>query len=219
MKALPETRRMKHPAFLYVAAVLCLLVSGYACNVAPAAVPARSDPAAPAAAWAVKMEAEHLDNLHRVSQRLFRGEQPTAAGFSELRKLGIKTIVNLRAFHTDDDEIQAAGLQDQLVLKRISFKTWHPEMEDIEAFLEIVTEPANDPIYLHCMHGSDRTGTMCAIYRIVVDGWDREAAIDEMVHGGFGFHSMWQNLIDFIRNDLTDADIARWRARVAQKRR
>jgi protein tyrosine/serine phosphatase len=53
--------------------------------------------------------------------------------------------------------------------------------------LAIVTDPARQPVFVHCRRGSDRTGTAVAVYRICVEGWSREAAIDEMVNGGFRF--------------------------------
>ena len=53
-------------------------------------------------------------------------------------------------------------------------------------------------MFVHCQHGSDRTGTMCALYRIAVCGWTKEDALKEMQEGGFGFHGVWQNLLDFI---------------------
>jgi hypothetical protein len=40
---------------------------------------------------------------------------------------------------------------------------------------------------------------MCAIYRIAVQGWSKDEAIEEMTKGGFGFHSIWQNLPNYIR--------------------
>jgi hypothetical protein len=39
---------------------------------------------------------------------------------------------------------------------------------------------------------------MCAIYRIAVEGWNKNEAIDEMTEGGFGFHSIFNNLVDYI---------------------
>jgi len=56
------------------------------------------------------------------------------------------------------------------------------------------------PVFVHCEHGADRTGIACAAYRIVVQGWSKQQAIDEMVNGGYGFHRVWGNLIDFIRD-------------------
>jgi hypothetical protein len=41
---------------------------------------------------------------------------------------------------------------------------------------------------------------MCAIYRIAVEGWTKEEAIEEMTKGDFGFHEIWDNLIKFIKD-------------------
>ena len=66
-------------------------------------------------------------------------------------------------------------------------------------FLKTATDPALTPVFVHCQYGSDRTGMMCAAYRVVVCGWSNDEAIDEMVNGGFGFHRQWQDLVEFIR--------------------
>jgi hypothetical protein len=42
-------------------------------------------------------------------------------------------------------------------------------------------------------------------YRIVIQGWTKEEAIAEMTDGGFGFHSIWSNLVDYLR----ELDVAR----------
>ncbi len=52
---------------------------------------------------------------------------------------------------------------------------------------------------MHCLHGADRTGPMCAIYRMAVEGWSKEEAIKEMKEGNFGYHSVWKNLISYLR--------------------
>lgn len=93
--------------------------------------------------------------------------------------------------HSDRDELADTGL----AYETISFATWHPEDDDIVRFLQIVTDKTRWPVFVHCQHGSDRTGTMCAIYRIAVQGWSKDEAIREMTQGGFGFHEGWQNLI------------------------
>jgi protein tyrosine/serine phosphatase len=77
-------------------------------------------------------------------------------------------------------------------------KAWHPEEEDVVRFLQIVTNPKRSPVIVHCQHGADRTGTMCAIYRVAVQGWSKEEALKEMTQGGFGFHGIWENLIRWI---------------------
>jgi len=145
--------------------------------------------------WAEPVAITHLPNLHRVAPTVWRGAQPTAAGMVELERLGVRTVISLRAFHSDRDELQGTGL----AYERISFKTWHPEDEDVIRFLRIVGNPDRHPVFIHCLHGSDRTGTMCAIYRMAIEDWPREDAIREMVEGDYGYHVIWTNLIRYLR--------------------
>ena len=92
--------------------------------------------------------------------------------------------------------------------------TWKLGDQEVIAFLKAVTNPANQPVFVHCRHGSDRTGTMCAIYRILVQGWNREEAIREMMHGDMGFHAMFENLPEYIRT--ADLEKLRREAGLAQ---
>jgi len=145
--------------------------------------------------WAERIELPGLPNLHKVSDDLYRGAQPTAEGMKELEKLGVKTVVNLRSLHSDSNEIKGTGL----TYEHIVMTTLNVEDKDIVRFLQIVTDPGRTPVFVHCQHGADRTGTMCAIYRIAVQGWSKGEAIEEMTKGGFGFHSIWQSLPDYVR--------------------
>ena len=144
--------------------------------------------------WAQPVIVEGVPNLYRVSASLYRSAQPTAQGIYNLKQMGIKTIVNLRSFHSDRDEIGKIAIG----YEHIYMKAWHPEQEDVTNFLKIVTNPNRSPVLVHCQHGADRTGTMCALYRIIVQDWTKEEAIREMTEGGFGFHSIWKNLPDWI---------------------
>ena len=147
------------------------------------------------AAWAVKMERAGLPNLHRVDAKLYRSAQPTAEGMTNLVVLGVKTVVNLRDNHSDSDEI--GGLP--LAAKRIEIATWNPKAEQVKAFLAIMDDTNAAPVLVHCQHGADRTGTMCALYRVLCQGWKVEDAITEMKDGGYGYHSIWFHLPSFIR--------------------
>ena len=144
--------------------------------------------------WAQPIRMEGVPNLHKVSDNLYRSAQPIAEGMRNLKKMGVKTIVNLRSFHTDRDEIGNTGL----AYEHIYMKAWHPEEEDIVRFLQIVTRPEKSPVLVHCQHGADRTGAMCAVYRIAIQGWTREEAVKEMTEGGFGFHGVWANIAPWI---------------------
>ena len=117
-----------------------------------------------------------VPNFTKVSDTLYRGGQPTDGGYVELRRLGIKTVLSLRAVSGDESEVADQGLE----YAHISCKPYHPEDEDVLEFLQVVTDPARQPVFVHCRHGVDRTGMMIAAYRVVVDGWTRERAILEM---------------------------------------
>ncbi len=140
--------------------------------------------------WAVKIEQPGLPNLHKVNNELYRGAQPTAEGVRSLEKMGVKTIICLRSEHSDQDILRGSGL----ILEQISTNAWDVNEDAIVRFLRVATDKSRQPVFVHCQHGADRTGTMCAAYRVIVDGWTKKEAVNEMTKGGFGFHSIWFNL-------------------------
>jgi protein tyrosine/serine phosphatase len=146
------------------------------------------------ATWATPLEHPGLSNFYEVTTNLYRGAQPTAKGMTELHAMGIKTVLNLRSFHSDHHLVSSGDLK----LARLHMKPWHAEDEDVVAFLKIASDTNNLPLFVHCQRGADRTGMICAMYRIVECGWTKEAAIQEMKEGGFHFNTGWENLVDYI---------------------
>ena len=171
----------------YITVAVCLVLA----NLAIASEPTSCRPEQ----WAQPVYLEGVPNLHKVSDGLYRSAQPTAQGMAHLKRMGIKTVVNLRSFHSDRDEIGDL----ELAYEHIFMKAWHPERKEMVRFLRIVTDPKRTPVLVHCMHGADRTGTMCVLYRVAVQGWTKEEAIREMTEGGFNFHSIFDNLPEWIR--------------------
>lgn len=155
--------------------------------------------------WAEPVALEGVGNLHRVTTFLYRSEQPTNAGMAALERLGVKTVIDLRAFHSDADE--AAGTA--LALVDFDILTWWVTEDHVVAFLRALRR-AEGPVLVHCKHGADRTGLMLAMFRVVEQGWSKEAALAELREGGYGFHRMWANIPRFVRK----ADVARIRRRV-----
>ena len=144
--------------------------------------------------WAQPLILPGCPNLHKVSESLYRGAQPTAEGMKQLKKLGIRTIVNLRSFNSDRDEIGDLDLK----YEHITMKAWHAEDKETVRFLKIVSDKSKTPVFVHCQHGADRTGTMCVIHRVAIQGWSKEDAVKEMKDGGYNFHGVWQNLLRYI---------------------
>jgi protein tyrosine/serine phosphatase len=149
-----------------------------------------AEPASRPATWATKLNRPGLPNLHKIDDGLYRGAQPTAEGLKELKRMGVKTIVNLRAEHSDKEILGSVDL----VLEEIPMSAWNVTEDHVARFLRIATDKDRRPVFVHCQHGADRTGTMCAVYRVVAGGWTKQQAIEEMTKGGFGFHPVWTNL-------------------------
>lgn len=156
--------------------------------------------------WAIQLNRPHLSNFYQVTTNLYRGAQPSAKGMTELKKIGVKTVVNLRSFHSDDDEVAGTEMKQG----RLHMKPWHAEEDDVVRFLKIVIDTNNFPVFVHCQRGADRTGMVCAMYRVVVCGWTKDEAIREMKEGGFGFNPSWKNLVRLIER----ADIEKIRREV-----
>jgi protein tyrosine/serine phosphatase len=146
--------------------------------------------------WATPIEKPGLPNFHQVTEDLYRGAQPSAEGMRELKKMGINTVVNLRSKHSDLDELGDTGLG----YEHIPMTAWRLKEEDVVRFLQIVTDKDRTPVFVHCQRGADRTGVTMAAYRIIVEGWTKEDALEEMKKGGFGFNPILFNLVSFIKN-------------------
>ncbi|MDR2638380.1 MAG: tyrosine-protein phosphatase [Helicobacteraceae bacterium] len=155
--------------------------------------------------WATPVKLEGAPNLHRVTNNIYRSAQPTADGFKNLQELGVKTVINLRQFHSDDEETSGTKLK----AIRVKMEAWDPETKEVIRVLKILSDPEGAPYLVHCQHGADRTGLAIAAYRIVVQGWDKEEAITEMTEGGYGFHPIWTDIPKFLRR--MDAEAIRKR--------
>ena len=121
----------------------------------------------------------------KVSDVLYRGGQPTREGFLELKKLGVRTVINLRSLHSDRELLEGLGFK----YLHVSFKPWHMEDEDMVRFLKVVAEEEHQPVFVHCALGVDR---------MYAEGWAAEEAMAEMEQ--LGSHNVWENLKRYLRN-------------------
>ena len=96
-------------------------------------------------------------------------------------------------------------------LHRVKMKAHSVDEEQLITALRIIKN-RKSPIVIHCHHGSDRTGAVCALYRIIFQNISKEDAIREMTDGGFGFHRIYKNIIRTIEK----ADIERIKREVLQ---
>lgn len=129
--------------------------------------------------------------ITKVSEQLYRGPRPADnKDLVTLRDVGVKTVIDLESgfyeeFHDDDyeeAEVSEYGLYRTGIhcSDVVPPKAWQ-----VALFLRMVTGGLG-PVYVHCLHGMDRTGFMVACYRMQIQGWSYKAARDEMF--SFGFH-------------------------------
>jgi protein tyrosine/serine phosphatase len=150
-----------------------------------------------------------LSNFEMVSPTLYRSGQPTREGYVRLKELGVRTIVNLRSTQPDRKHLETLGLK----YENRGMIAVQPNDEDVIWFLRIAVDPNCVPVLVHCDYGSERAGLMVAMYRVVVEGWDRERAIEEMTAEDRGFLPVFSNLATYIR----EADIESIRSAVSDK--
>jgi len=133
---------------------------------------------------AEKLLVKDFDNLYKINDGLYRSEQPHKNEFIALEKMGIVTILNLREKVKDDKKIKKTN---HLLLKQLPIKTNKMSNADIFEALQIIQQ-SEEPILVHCLHGADRTGVVVAAYRMVMDNWSKQDAIQEFRLEQFGYH-------------------------------
>jgi tyrosine-protein phosphatase SIW14 len=149
--------------------------------------------APPPPAYATPAPELGIPNAARMGEGVYRGAQPDAAGMRTLREKGFRTLVSFRT----GTGAKVEGMEVVEIPIEARIDSDPPTEEQVKRFFEVVLDPARRPVYIHCAFGKDRTGTMAAIYRIEVDGWTPQQAIDEMQH--FGFRGWYRDLEEFVR--------------------
>ena len=149
-----------------------------------------------------QIKIEELPRLSQVNPNLYRGGQPKEGGINRLKQMGIKTVINLR---DSNDELEAEeGEAKALGLKYFNIPLPNfdrPDDKTVSQILALITSADNQPVFVHCKRGSDRTGTIIALYRIDHDGWTSDQAKDEAKKHGMGF---WQyKMKDYIHDYYT----------------
>jgi len=156
-------------------------------------------------------EISGVGNFARISEALWRGAQPTAEGFRNLEKLGVRTVLSFRHDHDDLALLQGTRLK----YLRIPSRAFRPREAQLVTFLKVMEDPANWPVYIHCAQGRDRTGYNAAAYRMVFQGWSAREAIQEM--NAFHFNKIWVGNPGFL--ERMQVEVLRERLKVEPKPR
>lgn len=136
-----------------------------------------------------------VGNSYKICDELYRSAQPESEGFTALYKLGVRSVLNLREYHSDTQKAR----HTPLFLMAYPVAAGELTAADVENCLGLIAR-APKPVLVHCWHGSDRTGTVVAAYRIVFQNWSVEEAEKEFRDERFGYHEFWYgNLLKLLR--------------------
>lgn len=128
----------------------------------------------------------------RVEEGIYRG--PRLNNLSGLQTFKIRTILNLE---DDAAAVRKEGeTAKQLGISMINIpmsEIFRPKATDLLRAVKIIEDKESHPVYVHCLHGRDRTGFVIAAYKMMLDGWPMEKAYQEAVDSG---HNTW--FYDFI---------------------
>jgi tyrosine-protein phosphatase SIW14 len=170
----------------------CFLLSFPLLAQAPSQTPAPTAASPfPNPAHGEKIRIRGIPNAGRITNLLYRGAQPQEVGLSELKLLGITTIVDLRGEDREKvmwERQRAESLGMRFI--NIPVSGWNPPSdEQVIQFLSLIRDNPGQKIFLHCRFGDDRTGVFTAVYRMAVEKWPAEQATREMYF--FGFNGFW----------------------------
>lgn len=141
--------------------------------------------------WSVAIAAadlaavRHVPHFAAVNEHLYRGGQPAPEGLDELKRLGIKRVIDLRGKGETGMNEGSALAKSGIEYINIPFPAFHaPTQEDVGTALALLMGKDDVPTFVHCLRGKDRTGTLIACYRIQHDRWTREQALAEAKEHG-----------------------------------
>lgn len=134
----------------------------------------------------------YIRNFQSVSSGIYRGAQPDERGMQALKDLGVKTIVSFRVPERVVEWEAAASDRYGIEFVALPLSNYDaPAEDDVRRFLALITDPARQPVYVHCRQGQLRTGAMFASYRVRREGWTVARAYAEAKRFGFDDHYPW----------------------------
>ena len=125
-----------------------------------------------------------MPNFHEVHPFLYRGGEPTGNGLEQLQKKGITCDIDLRSDFKKTSAESEIAKRLHMKYVNLPMTAEPPTPRQVNIFLKLVKQaqdnPGQGPVFVHCAHGSDRTGCMVGIWRVSQENWNYEDTYKEM---------------------------------------
>ena len=122
-----------------------------------------------------------ITNFSQVETTVACAGATTPAALAEVKRMGYASVVNLRQASeagADIDGEAAAAKAAGLNYVHLPFNAAAPDPMLVGNFLKAVTDPRNQPAFIHCA-SANRAAELWMIKRVEVDKWDVERASAE----------------------------------------
>lgn len=142
-----------------------------------------------------------VNNFARLDSTIACGGATSLDGIEELKKLGYKSIINLREASETGANVEASAAAARgagIKYVHIPMNRSTPDPAVADQFLKAIVDPAAQPVFVHCGSGN-RAAAMWMIKRMVVDKWDAEKAGTEAAALGLTNAQLKQFAIDYAR--------------------
>jgi uncharacterized protein (TIGR01244 family) len=143
-----------------------------------------------------------ITNLARVETTVACAGNVTNSAVAEIKKMGFASIINLRLPTEQGADIEgetAAAKTAGIKFFSIPFNNAVMDPAVVDQFLQTITQPGNQPAFIHCASGNRAAG-MWLVKRVLVDKWDVEKASTEAASLGLTNAGLKAFMLDYIKS-------------------
>ena len=122
-----------------------------------------------------------ITNFTKVDAVVACGGATETSALEGLKADGFKSVINLRLASEAGANIE----ENEAKAKALGLNYFHlplsgasPDPKIVDQFLSVVSNPANQPVYIHC-GSANRVGAVWLVKRVMQDGWPVDKATTE----------------------------------------
>jgi uncharacterized protein (TIGR01244 family) len=148
-----------------------------------------------------KSTIEGISNFAQVETTVACAGAITPASVAGIKKMGFASIINLRLDNEKGADIEAeaaAAKAAGIHFVHLPLSGSAPDPAVADRFLKTITEPGNQPAFIHCASGN-RAAAMWLIKRVLIDKWDDDRALEEAMQLGSISPVMKTFALDYIQ--------------------